>query len=209
MTQQCCLLFDNEIRISQPGDQILYHHKEATIQCKRGWSGDNCDSCATNFEPPGQCNVCVNHWAGLACDGCATGWSGTNCDVCDTNFGPPELCDTCLTRWAGENCSECDRGWTGSECDVCAPNFEPPGNCSRCRTRWVGENCDSCEQGWAGNNCDVCEGFGFSEESNCTECIQNGLWVGTQRSNDVEVYFTFTGPSCFELVTGKWTVWPW
>ena len=96
----------------------------------------------------------------------------------------------CQRGWTGENCDGCIQGWAGENCDGCIQG-------------WAGENCDACAPGWIGENCDVCERFGFSTESNCTECIQNGLWVGRERSNDVEVYFTFTGPSCSELVTGK------
>ena len=203
MTQQCYLLFDREIHYSQPGDQIIYLRKEVTVQCRKGWTGDNCDSCAPNFEPHGECNACVKRWAGPACDGCATGWSGTNCDVCDTNFGPPGSCDSCLSGFAGDNCSECDRGWTGPECDACDVNFEPPGNCSRCKTGWTGDNCTECDKGWAGNNCDICEGFGFSIESNCTKCIQNGYWKGSHRSDYLDVHLTFTGDSCSDWVDGK------
>ena len=129
MMQQCCLLHDKEIRYSQPGDQILYHREETMFQCRTGWTGDNCDICATNFGPPGSC-------------------------------------DTCLAIF------------TGPECDACAP-------------------------GWTGPDCQYCEGFGFSTESNCTQCIQNGYWKGRIRHNYLDVHLTFTGESCSELVLGK------
>ena len=108
---------------------------------------------------------------------CKSGWAGDNCD-------------SCSERFAGENCDICDRGRTGPDCDACDVNFELPGDCA------------SCLNGFAGDNCDVC-GFGFSTESNCTKCIQNGLWVGRRRSTYMEVYFTFTGSSCSELKAGK------
>ena len=119
MTQQCCLLVHREIQYRQPGDQVLYHQKEATVKCKRGWTGENCDLCTRNFGPEGQCNQCLT--------------------------------------------------------------------------------------GWIGDSCNYCEGFGFSTESNCTECIHNGYWKGTFRSNYLDVHLTFTGETCSELVPGKYT----
>ena len=121
---------------------------------------------------------------------CEKGWTGHNCDSCARNYGPAGLCDRCLTGWAGENCSECAIGWTGPECSSCATNFGPPGQC------------DSCLAGWTGDNCDVC-GFGFSTESNCTECIQNGLWEGTLNGKPLEIHLTFTGESCSQFVPGS------
>ena len=155
MKQQCCLLFETTILYSQPRDQILYHRIEAMVQCRRGWEGDNCD-------------------------------------VCATNFGPAGLCVSCVTGFAGENCSECDRGWAGSDCDVCDTNFGPPGQC------------DKCLAGFTGLECHTCQGFGFSTESNCTECIQNGVWVGKRSYTDLEFHFNFTESSCSELVTGRY-----
>ena len=49
----------------------------------------------------------------------------------------------------------------------------------KCAIGWTGRNCDTCAPGWTGPACDACEGFGFSTESNCTECIQNGYWTGS------------------------------
>ena len=202
MTQQCCFLVQPEIQYSQPGDQIIYHRKEATLNCKRGWTGDNCDSCATNFEPPGQCGKCARGWSGENCNECSTGWTGDKCDSCARNFWPPGQCDSCLERWTGENCSECVKGWAGPEydgcatgragtdCDSCDVNFGPAGQCDRCLS------------GWAGDNCNYCDGFGFSPKSNCSECIQNGLWKGESRTKNVEVRLTFTGETCSDLVLG-------
>ena len=115
--RHCCLLVQPEILHRQPGDRILFYLKEATLKFKRGWTGKNCDSCALNFGPPGQC--------------------------------------------------------------------------------------DSCITGWKGDDCDACEGFGFSTESNCTECIQNGYWIGNISSKYLDVYLTFTGETCSDLVPGR------
>ena len=166
--QQCCFLNQTEIRYSQPGDQILYYWKEAKLRCKRGWTGRNCDTCAPNFGPSGQCDSCLKGWSGLNCDSCATGWAGPGCDGCAT-------------------------GWIGTDCDSCATNFGPDGRCDRCLTSWTGDNCN------------YCEGFGFSIESNCTGCIQNGYWKGNKGSRYLDVHLTFTGETCSELVPGMCT----
>ena len=122
---------------------------------------------------------------------CQTGWTGRNCDACPPKFGPPGRCDQCLRGWAGENC------------DVCDTNFGPSGQCDSCVTGWGGEMCDSCAPGWTGSECDACEGFGFSMDSNCTRCIQNGKWTGTWGSSySITLYMTFAGPTCTTLVSG-------
>ena len=110
---------------------------------------------------------------------CETGWAGRNCEACAPNFGPPGRCDQCLPRWAGENCDSCAVGWDGRNCESCAP-------------------------GWTGPECSACEGFGFSAESNCTECIQNGYWAGTFLNNvwTMTAYLTFERPACSDLVPG-------
>ena len=64
------------------------------------------------------------------------------------------------------------------------------------------ESCSRCHNGWAGDNCDVC-GFGFNAESNCTKCIQNGLWTGTVDEKNLTVRLTFTGDSCSTVERGK------
>ena len=88
----------------------------------------------------------------------------------------------CLRGWKEPDCQTCIHGWRKPDCDACAPNFGPRGECT------------SCLNGWAGENCDYCEGFGFSEESGYTECIENGLWTGT-----LTFYLTFEPPECINL----------
>ena len=109
--QKCCFLNQTEIRYSQPGDQILYYWKDAKLQCKRGWTGDNCDTCAPNFGPEGQCTQCLRGWAGDNCDVCRFGFSTkSNCRECiqngywKGNMGSKYL-DVNLT-FTGETCSE-------------------------------------------------------------------------------------------------------
>ena len=183
-------MHDNFIRERKPGEFILPNKTDVTIICKRGYTGDNCDKCAERWAGK-NCDTCVTGWAGDNCDFCDHGWTGENCDSCDGNFGPPGQCDSCLRGWAGNSCAICANGWTGLECDACSRNFGPPGQCDRCLT------------GWTGDNCYYCEGFGFSTESNCTECIQNGYWKGMIGSTYLDVHLTFTGDTCSDLVLGK------
>ena len=179
----CCLITEREIQYKKPGDLILYYKNNAALKCQTGWTGRNCDACAPNFEPPGQCDHCLR------------GWTGRNCDVCSENFGPVGQCDRCVTGWAGENCDTCARGWTGDNCTECATNFGPVGQCDRCLL------------GWAGNNCNVCD-FGFSTESNCTECIQNEKWTGTYGHNkaSMRAFLTFEGAACNNLEPGMFHI---
>ena len=56
---------------------------------------------------------------------------------------------------------------------------------------------------YTGPHCSSCQGFGFSTESNCTECIQNGQWIGKWFNiEDTEIILTFEGPGCTNLVPG-------
>ena len=130
MIQQCCFLEAQDLLYRQPGEEIIYHQKEAQLQCQKGWTGRNCESCA--------------------------------------------------------------------------PTFDPTGECSRCRTGWTGYNCDTCALGWLPPDCSTCR-FGFSTESNCTECIQNGLWTGKVDDKNLTVWLTFTGDTCATVASGKFT----
>ena len=86
---------------------------------------------------------------------------------------------------------KCKKGWTGDNCDACAAG-------------WTGDNCDECAPGWLPPGCSTCR-FGFSTESNCTECITNGLWTGTANGKDLTLRLTFNGETCSEVVPGKQT----
>ena len=156
---------------------ILYPKYATPVKCQTGWTGRNCDACAPNFGPPNQCDISL------------TGWAGENCTDCATNFRPPGQCNMCITGWGGRDCGQCAGGWTGETCTECAVNYGPPGQCN------------SCLRGWSGFNCDVC-GLGFNSTRNCTECIKNGKWAGTE-GVEMVFYLTFDGPDCDNLVSGK------
>ena len=107
----------------------------------------------------------------------------------------------CQERWAGLRCNTCESRWAGSNCDACITGRAGE-NCSACAIGWAGEDCDACALGWTGDNCDTCD-FGFSNEGNCTECIQNGKWDGTvDGTTPLTVHLTFTGPTCSEITPG-------
>ena len=178
-TYWCCLVTETEIQYRKHGDMVLYYKNDIPVKCQAGWAGRNCDPCALNFGPPEQCNQCLR------------GFVGENCDECATNFGPPGNCERCVIGWTGDNYDSCATRWMGENCITCSLNFEPDGRC------------DLCLLGWGGDSCDVCE-FGFSTESNCTECIQNGYWTGTysHARSPLRSYLTFSGPACTNLVPG-------
>ena len=101
--RQCCFLDQTEVQYRQPGNQILYYWKHAELQCQDkwigrnfdacavGWTGPDCDTCATNIGPPGQCNTCNDGWLPPTCD-----------QICD-GFGccDPDNCQGCIQngRW--------------------------------------------------------------------------------------------------------------
>ena len=94
----------------------------------------------------------------------------------------------CQDMWAGDNCDLCTQGWSGANCDTCAPG-------------WTGNDCDTCAEGFLPPTCDqICDGFGCCNHDNCQGCIQNGRW---QTPNGHEVYLTFNGEKCSDLVPGK------
>ena len=120
---------------------------------------------------------------------CQRGWVGSDCDSCDVNFEP-----------VGE-CSRCSLGWSGRNCDTCVSNFGPAGQCDECLGGWTGDNCDICTDGWLLPMCDqICDGFGCCNHDNCQGCIQNGQW---KTPIGQEVYLTFKGETCSDLVPGK------
>ena len=116
-TRQCCFLQKEEILYKKPGDQILYHLINATVTCKKGWSGSNCDACALRWSGA-NCDACALGWAGQNCDACAPGWTGDDCDTCADGWLPPtcdQICDGfgCCNH---SNCQGCiqDGKWEGA-----------------------------------------------------------------------------------------------
>ena len=106
---QCCFL--QKISYKKPGYKILYHLMNTTLQCKKGWSGTNCDACALQWTGD-NCDACVPGWAGDDCDACVPGWTGDDCDTCADGWLPP----TCDQICDGFGC--CNQG----ECQGCIQN---------------------------------------------------------------------------------------
>jgi hypothetical protein len=115
--------------------------------CEMGWAGDNCDSCATNFEGDA-CDTCVMGWAGDACDTCAANFEGDACDTCMMGWAG-DACDSCAANFEGDSCDTCMMGWSGDACDTCAENF-------------AGDACDTCVEGKTGDDCSEDEASDFS-----------------------------------------------
>ena len=107
---ECCYLAEQTLRYTQPGDQILYYWKEAKLQCKRGWTGKNCDTCAPNFGPVGRCDRCLGSWTGDDCDTCADGWLPPTCDQICEGFGccNHDNCQGCIQMglWVGKDSNQ-------------------------------------------------------------------------------------------------------
>ncbi len=126
-----------------------------------GWSGENCDDCATDSYWGESCDkkpTCVNGTPSLGVNGngkcreCFGDYWGENCD---------NLAVTCVngTPSLGANgdgtCRECSGDYWGKNCDnlaVTCVNGTPSlgaygnGKCRECfaGTAWSGDNCDQC-----------------------------------------------------------------
>ena len=113
--------------------------------------------------------------------------------------GSPLMCERGL---AGQECDRCDTGWAGSNCDACAPCLTGD-NCDQCAPYCKEPDCDSCVQGRAGVSCDACAIY-YSDESNCTMCLENGVWEGQLLEGTyLRFHLTFTGPICEDVVEGS------
>ena len=124
---------------------------EGTSQCpctcdssreKGWWAGEDCNSCAENFDIRTECTRCVEH----ATFNAETG----TCD-CHLFRSSATNCSTCLPKYRGENCLQCvdnahhevdglycecnhtaeDGYWVGDECDVCKAGFTVKSNCTQ------------------------------------------------------------------------------
>ena len=103
MVRQCYIVDQETLLYRKPGNYILYHRKEARLQCKKGWTGNKCDSCDVNYGPRGLCDNCLTGWAGENCDACALGWSPPACTTCQFCFSSESNCTECIEngRWTG------------------------------------------------------------------------------------------------------------
>jgi hypothetical protein len=133
-----------------------------TCACATGYSGANCELCASGYhrDPAGACvvnEVCASNSCGVhgKCD------AGTGVIVCD-----------------------CDDGYGGASCGACAPGFHDagatcvldqqcqPGSCTTHATcdESTGVVTCHCNTGYAGDTCDGCSGGYFRDVATNT-CV--------------------------------------
>jgi hypothetical protein len=115
--------------------------------CQAGYSGDQCDGCATGYQDNNHDGTCT---AGCAMMTCPTGQS------CNDSSGTARC--ACPADRMGTNCEQCLAGWVmrpsdGSCVQTCATL-----TCSARRTceETQGAATCACQPGYAGPNCTAC-----------------------------------------------------
>eukprot|EP01114_Cavostelium_apophysatum_P014626 TRINITY_DN383_c0_g1_i1.p1 TRINITY_DN383_c0_g1~~TRINITY_DN383_c0_g1_i1.p1 ORF type:complete len:3487 (+),score=923.94 TRINITY_DN383_c0_g1_i1:225-10685(+) len=132
--------------------------------CCIGYTGPNCDVCATGYEKVGMTcllktgNMCYENTCGCdpkqppdcstACtpigtctDGtchCPPNYDGDHCEKCKDGY--EDWANGCVKS---KTCPECVRGTCNTETGAC-----------ECPEHWAGTKCDECARGWGGDNCD-------------------------------------------------------
>lgn len=131
--------------------------------CNAGFSGSQCDSCATGYIgypnceqncPANYCNMhgsCANN----ICT-CNLGFSGSQCNACATGYSMyPNCAQNCPANYCNmhgscnnNNCT-CNLGYTGTKCDTCSAGYTGypacvpicTPNCPACRISNVSNGC--------------------------------------------------------------------
>uniref|UniRef100_W4VRR7 Putative response to misfolded protein n=1 Tax=Corethrella appendiculata TaxID=1370023 RepID=W4VRR7_9DIPT len=185
--------FANSCEVSEDG----YH---VHCQCKEGYAGATCQSCATGYfgEPQIEGEVCK------PCE-------------CSGNINPdqPGSCDSV----SGE-CLLCLNNTSGEACNLCAPGFYGDAiqlkNCQSCICDSTGtEHCDNfigtcnCYENVIGEKCDRCDDdhYGFESGRGCTACDCGIASNSTQchdHSGDCACKPGVTGKKCDRCLPGYW-----
>ncbi len=149
----------------------------AICECRTGYDGPSCDTCATGYQDNDDNGSCVPT--------CAT--SGLNCG----DFG------TCSDNSGAAACV-CDEGYTGSSCNSCSIGYQDFDNNGTCELTCAGAGlscgvfgqCDDtggtaacvCDTGYDGETCNVCaSGYQDNDNSGTCEpdCATSGLNCGS------------------------------
>uniref|UniRef100_A0A7N8X194 Delta-like protein n=1 Tax=Mastacembelus armatus TaxID=205130 RepID=A0A7N8X194_9TELE len=114
--------------------------------CPQGYSGKNCQICASS--PCAQGGTCIDLEDGFMCM-CPPQWQGKTCQI-DTNECTGKPCVnaySCKNLIGGYHC-DCFQGWSGQNCDI---------NISGCHGQC--QNGATCKEGPKGYHCQCPPGF--------------------------------------------------
>ncbi|XP_063691882.1 laminin-like protein epi-1 isoform X2 [Bolinopsis microptera] len=141
-------------------------HYYPVCECGRGYTGEQCEQCATGFSRSPETGLCDRP---CQCNG--------NSELCDEQG----ICLDCENNSTGDQCEVCVAGYYYSsvteQCEPCACSGNGQTSSSQSCEEVEGEKvCSICEVGYTGISCEQCDnGYHGDPESNtgCTQCPCN------------------------------------
>lgn len=192
--------------------------------------GNTCESCFGNFvfnETQKTCSQCKIGYNGELCDSCAEGFKiSNNSDVSNKNISCFE-CKDGFGKTIDGDCKPCLNDCLCSKagtCDKCVgPGFDITQNCSSCLEAYFNSSsCDSCAVGFGLNQFNICEPClpncdcmtsltcdycletdHLDPKSNCTECLAGYKSNSSVKCGECEpTYGQDENRYCFPCIEG-------
>lgn len=187
--------------------------------CENGWTGTNCDACATDYHLfSGNC-VLNEQCVATSCSGngscqivdglvdcdCTAGYTGTYCDLCATGFHLDVVSGNCVTN---EACV--DTSVPSADCNSNGTCNDTTGLViCECNAGWTGITCEVCASGYHfnGSSC-VADSVCNQDGADSADCSGNGScddssgvpvctcetgWMGTSCDTCATDYHLFSG----------------
>lgn len=149
-------------------------------QCRAGFTGASCNSCAADYYSYPTCRYCV---ASITCSNQGTCTSTGTCQCVNSLLQQPD-CRNCLTNYYNPpTCTRCEAG-----VDNMTYGCYARGTCNSmgacvCAdyTRITGTRCEQCRSGYYGRSCLACPNNGLGVCSGATRgtCNDGALGTGT------------------------------
>lgn len=159
----------NELYCNSHG---LYEVITAQCLCYKGYSGDDCSTCAENYKEFG--GAC---FAEKTCgEGEEQSYDKCVCDSEHVNYTDREGVQSCIPK------IECELHYEQDGVDACKCKSNFNEECTDCKEGYkydpVNDICiydKQCEGKWSGDNCDICpSNFEVTEDGECgTQCASN------------------------------------
>ncbi|XP_053252360.1 laminin subunit alpha-3 [Podarcis raffonei] len=191
-------------------------------QCREGFQGIACDSCAVGYFHYPFCQMCECNLAGTLpeiCDFlgrclCRVGVDGFQCNACQPGYYSFPFCQECNCDTSGSVSNMCGSlghchcytNYAGPKCSQCAPGYYSYPNCLPCQCSAHGSYqgaCDAvtgqceCQPGFTGQQCHRCLSAANSFphcQGNSNECDPAGTM--DSYSDDCRCLQNVEGPTC-------------